>query len=421
MANEKVMLITTRTPGSSENEAFIKEQEIRSLINTLSLCVVCHQSFTLKEENPNTYLGSGQIEGAKEYAAAFDVEEIIIDGFISPRQEKNLERIFEMPISDREAVILAIFYQNAHSKEARLQIEKAEAMYLKPRLISREANLSQQRGGVRGAKGEGERKLELERRRIDERIKILDREIEETKKIRKIQRQGRENSGIYSFALVGYTNAGKSTILNALTKANVLSEDMLFATLDTTTRSLRLPNGQKVLLSDTVGFISDLPTLLIDAFSSTLEEALNADALIIVADASHHDSVGCLETTKETLSRLGVLNRVKLMVINKIDEVQNELSYALLKKENLKIVETSFKEDIGIDTLLKTLSEITDEEFVDTTLNVDLTSSIVSELSKNGWLRGLEYFDDYIKINARIPKNRMERYAKSNVLVKTSE
>ena len=167
MANERVMLITTRTPGTTDREAFLKESEIRSLINTLSLIIVCHQCFTFKEENPNTYIGSGQVESAVEYANAFDVDEIIIDGFISPRQEKNLEKLFNRPISDREAVILAIFYQNAHSKEARLQIEKAEAAYLKPRLISREANLSQQRGGVRGAKGEGERKLELERRRIE--------------------------------------------------------------------------------------------------------------------------------------------------------------------------------------------------------------------------------------------------------------
>ena len=157
------MLITTRMVGENERNVFLREQEIRSLINTLELDVICHQSFTVKEENTNTFIGSGQAESASEYMRAFDVDEVIIDAFLSPRQEKNLERIFSLPVSDREAVILAIFYKNAHSREARLQIEKAEAIYLKPRLISREANLSQQRGGVRGAKGEGERKLELER------------------------------------------------------------------------------------------------------------------------------------------------------------------------------------------------------------------------------------------------------------------
>ena len=410
MSDENVMLITTRSPGENERESYLKEHEIRSLIDTLSLCVVCHQAFTLKEENTNTYLGSGQVEEAVGYAKAFDADEIIIDGFISPRQEKNLEKAFGVPVSDREAVILAIFYQNAHSKEARLQIEKAEALYLKPRLISREANLSQQRGGVRGAKGEGERKLELERRRIDERIKALDKEIAETKTIRKTQRQARENNGIYSFALVGYTNAGKSTILNAVTNADVLSEDKLFATLDTTTRALKLPNGQKVLLSDTVGFISELPTLLIDAFSSTLEEALNADALIIVADASHPDSLKCLETTKDTLKRLNALDKVKLLVINKIDAIQNELSYALMKKEDIKIVETSFKKNIGIDKFLSALASITDEDFQDVKLEVPIANKVVSELSRNGFLRGLEYKEDSIEISARIPKSKIQRY-----------
>ncbi len=413
MANERVMLITTRAPGTSERDTFLKESEIRSLINTLSLTIVCHQSFTLKEENPNTYIGSGQANEAREYANAFDVEEVIIDASISPRQEKNLEKIFSCPISDRQAVILAIFYQNAHSKEARLQIEKAEAVYLKPRLISREANLSQQRGGVRGAKGEGERKLELERRRIDERIKALDREIDETKRTRRIQRHNREDSGIYTFALTGYTNAGKSTILNALTNANVLSKDMLFATLDTTTRSLLLPNGQKVLLSDTVGFISGLPTLLIDAFSSTLDEALNANAIIIVADASHPDALGCLNITKETLARLNAIDKVKLLIINKTDDIYDDISYSMLKNENIKTIETSFKDGTGVQKVIKALTEITDEEFRNVKLKVDISnSSIVSELSSHGWLRGIEYLDSCILISARIPKTRLMQYSK---------
>lgn len=409
MANEKAMLITLRQIGENARESYLREQEIRSLIHTLSVQVVCHEAFTIKEENPNTYLGIGQIESAKEFATAFDADEIIIDGFITPRQEKNLEKLLGLPISDREAVILAIFYQNAHSKEARLQIEKAEALYLKPRLIAREANLSQQRGGVRGAKGEGERKLELERRKIDERIKVLEKEIEKTKQHRSIQRQSRENSDIYSFALVGYTNAGKSTILNAVTNASVLSEDKLFATLDTTTRALKLPNGQKVVISDTVGFISKLPTLLIEAFSSTLEEALSADALIIVADASHPDAIGCLETTKSTLSRLNALDKVKLLVINKIDSIENELSYAMLKKENFKIVETSFKDGTGIEAFLQALCEITDEDYVETKLTLDINSNEISTFSRNGWLRGIEYTDKSIIATVRIPKNRLQK------------
>lgn len=415
MANERTMLITTRRVGLSDREAFLKESEIRSLATTLSIPIVCHQCFTLKEENPNTYIGPGQAEEAREYASAFDVKEIIIDGFITPRQERNLEKIFSCPVSDKEAVILAIFYQNARSKEARLQIEKAEAMYLKPRLISREANLSQQRGGVRGAKGEGERQLELERRRIDERIRALDREIKETRRIRDTQRQKRESSGIYKFALTGYTNAGKSTILNALTNANVLSKDMLFATLDTTTRALQLPNGQKALISDTVGFISDLPTLLIEAFSSTLEEALRADAIIIVADASHPDPIGALQVTKETLSRLNALDKAKLLVINKIDDIHDDISYARLKQENMKIVETSFKDNIGMESLLNALAEIANEEYATIQLKLPFDSDILPLLSRNEWIKSLEYKNDSIEVCARIPKTRVEGFSEYTI------
>ena len=192
MAGERVALITTRSVGENERNVFLRESEIRSLISTLGLNVVCHQSFTIKKENPVTFLGKGQVEEAVEWARAFDAEEVILDAFLSPRVEMNLEAAFSLPVSDREAVIEAIFFQNAHSREARLQIEKARALYEKPRLIFREANLSQQRGGVRGAKGEGEKELELERRTIEERIKSLDRELETLKKTRSVQRQKRE-------------------------------------------------------------------------------------------------------------------------------------------------------------------------------------------------------------------------------------
>ena len=188
---------------------------------------------------------------------------------------------------------------------------------------------------------------------------------------------------------------------------------MLFATLDTTTRSLLLPNGQKVLLSDTVGFISGLPTLLIDAFSSTLDEALNANAIIIVADASHPDALGCLNVTKETLARLNAIDKVKLLIINKTDDIYDDISYSMLKNENIKTIETSFKDGTGVQKVIKALTEITDEEFRNVKLKVDISnSSIVSELSSHGWLKGIEYLDSCILISARIPKTRLMQYSK---------
>ena len=410
MAGERIALITTRSVGENERDVFLRESEIRSLISTLGLNIVCHQSFTLKKENSVTFLGKGQVQEAVEWARAFDAEEVIIDAFLSPREEMNLESAFSLPVSDREAVIEAIFYQNAHSREARLQIEKARALYEKPRLVFREANLSQQRGGVRGAKGEGEKALELERRTIEERIKALDRELETLKKNRSIQRQKREKTGIFSFALTGYTNAGKSTLLNRLTKSEVLAEDKLFATLDTTTRALTLSSSQKVLVSDTVGFIQNLPHSLIEAFSSTLEEALNSDAIIIVADASHPDSVKCFNTTIETLSTLGARDKVKLVVINKVDSIYDDISYSYLKSQGIETVETSMKTGEGIQNLLSAMERITDEVFETISLRIPYSSPILSELSKKEEIVDVKYEDYSIIVKARVRKTEKKRY-----------
>ena len=405
-----VLLINIRSQGENERLSELKEAETMSLLKTLGLEVSASVTYTVKEISTSTYIGSGQADNALEYIRAYEPDEVVINTLISPRQEKNLEIRFGIPVSDREAVILSIFFQNAHSREARLQIEKAEAEYLRPRLQNREANLSQQRGGVRGAKGEGERKIELERRLIDQRIRTLDREIGEVQAIRETKRKERERNGIFSFALTGYTNAGKSSILNALTKAGVLAEDKLFATLDTTTRALKLPNSQKVLLSDTVGFISDLPEVLIEAFSSTLEEALSSDAVIIVADASHPDAYGCLKKTKETLSGLGALDKVKLLVINKIDDIYDEIAYSALKREPYPIVETSIKNGAGINELLKAMAAITDESFMDITVEEPICSDIIGRIAKDGTIRSIDYGEDTITVTARIRKELERKY-----------
>ena len=405
-----VFLITVKEPGETGRETELKESEIRSLIKTLGLEITCSASYTAKEKTSATYIGKGQAEDALEHVRLFEPDEVIINAFISPRQEKNLEDLLSLPISDREAVILSIFFQNARSREARLQIAKAEAEYLKPRLANREANLSQQRGGVRGAKGEGERKIELQRRLIDQRIRSLEREISESEAVRKTQRRQRERRKVFSFALTGYTNAGKSTILNRLTSAEVLAEDKLFATLDTTTRSMKLPNGQTVLLSDTVGFISDLPEVLIKAFSSTLEEALAADAVIIVADASHPDAAGCLRKTKETLADLGALDKVKLLVINKTDDIYDDISYAALRREPYRTVETSMKDGTGLKELLEAMSAVTDEDFMDITVTEDAASDIISRLSRDGEIKKIVYGENTVTVTARIRKELAAKY-----------
>ena len=405
-----VLLINIRKQGEDERLSRIREDETRSLLKTLSLEVAASVAFTLKEVSVSTYIGKGQVATALECLRAYEADEAVINAFISPRQEKNLEEALGIPISDREAVILSIFFQNARSREARLQIEKAEAEYLRPRLANREARLSQQRGGVRGAKGEGERKIELERRMIDTRIHQLEREIKASEGVRRTQRGARERSGIFTFALVGYTNAGKSTILNALTGSDVLSEDKLFATLDTTTRSMKLPSGQKVLLSDTVGFISELPAPLVKAFSSTLEEALSAEALIIVADASHPDALGCLRETENTLKELGALDKVRILVINKTDYIYDDISYAALRSSPYRIVETSMKEGKGIEELKKAMMEMTDEAFQDITITSPCSTSLISELYHDGTVREVEYGDGEVTVKARLRKELVGKY-----------
>ena len=410
-----VLLINIRKQGEDERLCELRENETKSLLKTLSLTVVCSLTYTVKDINVSTYIGSGQAEEAMECARAFDAEEAVINTFISPRQEKNLEDRLGIPVSDREAVILSIFFQNAHSREARLQIEKAEAEYLRPRLQNREANLSQQRGGVRGAKGEGERKIELERRMIDTRIHQLDREIKASEEVRRTQRSSRERSGIFTFALVGYTNAGKSTILNALTGSDALVEDKLFATLDTTTRSMKLPSGQKVLLSDTVGFISELPAGLVKAFSSTLEEALSAEALIIVADASHPDALGCLRETERTLEELGAREKAKILVINKTDSIYDDISYAALRSSPYMIVETSMKDGKGLQELKKAMEKATDEAFQDIVISSPCSASLISGLYRDGTVKEIKYGDGEVTIKARLRNELIAKYMGSGI------
>lgn len=412
MDEKKVLLVTTRMPGDSERETFLKESEARSLVHTLNLEVGYHLQFTIKEENPNTYLGPGQAEEAAAVAEELGLEDAIINVFLTPRQEKNLERIFSCPVSDRENLILSIFFQNAHSKEARLQILKAQAEYLKPRLQAREENLSQQRGGVRGAKGEGERKIELQRRFISERIRELEKEIEEVRRRRETQRKERKENGVFAFALVGYTNAGKSSIMKALTNSDVLVEDKLFATLDTTTRSLTLPNNQNVLLSDTVGFIQDLPHRLIKAFSSTLEEALEASALVIVLDLSHPAVYKTYETTIETLRELKAEDKVKLLVLNKADNIYDDISLARLKALKIPQVVTSVKEGWGLDDLLKELEKITEQEYMDLELITDFSGRIYSRLPRNTLILSTTYTEENLVIKVRI-RRELEEYYRS--------
>lgn len=412
MEDKSALLITVNIPGSNPREAYYKEMEIRSLLETLSIRVAFHIPFTVKEENPNTFIGPGQAVEASRIADETGCDTVVINSFISARMEKNLTSILSLPLMDRESVILSIFLKNAHSKEALLQIEKAEAEYLRPRLRGRLENLEQQRGGVKGSKGLGERLIELDRRKLDRRINVLTKELERIEKIRATQKKERKDGTVFSFALVGYTNAGKSSIMNALTGADVLIEDKLFATLDTTTRKMKLKNGEIVLLSDTVGFIEDLPHRLISAFSSTLNEALDANALIIVQDLESPNSYDNFLTTVDTLKELGAEEKVKLLVLNKVDKEYDDYNTIRLKNYGYDYVVTSVKENIGLDELLQKLEDITEMEEKTIEIKAPLDGTIFSRIRKGDTIISVEYKEDAIHMRIRVKKEFIPYYEK---------
>jgi len=311
------------------SDAERKRDELESLCSTAGIRTVGWSNFKVKAINPATYIGKGQLSRLLWLAQENEADLIVFNNALSPRIQRNLETETDLCVIDRQEIILQIFAQRAQTREASLQVQLARLQYSLPRLTRRWANLSQQRGGVRGSKGSGEKQLELDRRAAQNRINILKKRIAEISVQRNVQRHGRSINDIASVAIAGYTNSGKSTLLNRLSGAGVLAQNMLFATLDTTTRRISLKDGTPVLLTDTVGFVSDLPHELVDAFRSTLEEAALADALIIVLDASSPDLLLHWETTKEVLTSLNAFDKPKLVILNKMDLVTDENMFAV--------------------------------------------------------------------------------------------
>ena len=316
---ERIILVAVTLPDRTDEETQESLDELAQLIDTAGADEVAR--ITQRRDAPDStyYIGKGKAEELKELCLALDSDTVVFDNELSPGQQFNLEKLLGRTALDRTAVILDIFAQNAHTLEGKAQVELALLRYRLPRIRrGAKAGLSQQAGGI-GTRGPGETKLEVDRRRIGERISRLDRELDNLQKTRQEQRKGRERSGLGSVAIVGYTNAGKSSLLNRLTSAGVLVENRLFATLDPTTRRLALPGGEPVLLSDTVGFVRRLPHGLIEAFKSTLEVAVNSDLLLHVVDASAVDPNGQIAAVREVLAEIGAENVPELLVINKSD------------------------------------------------------------------------------------------------------
>lgn len=319
---EKVFLVGTAQRDQEEWQIRESMRELAELATTAGADVISEGFQRLDKPVAATYIGPGKAESFAEECKALEIDTVIFDDELSPAQSRNLEQIFDCKILDRTALILDIFAQRARTREGKLQVELAQLQHLYPRLTGFWTHLSRQKGGI-GMRGDGESQLETDRRRIQEKISRLQSDLETVRRQRGTQRQGRQRHLWPLASIVGYTNAGKSTLLNALTGSDALSEDKLFATLDPTTRRLRLPTNQNILLSDTVGFIRKLPHGLIESFKATLEEVVEADLLLHVVDISHPYAQQQIQAVNEVLNEIEAGTKPTLMVFNKVDRLES--------------------------------------------------------------------------------------------------
>ena len=396
---EKFILVGVETGKDRMEESLT---ELEELLETAGGETVCRVIQNLESINKATYVGKGKVDEIRELAEELGADGIVCDDELSPAQLSNLKDELDIKVLDRTLVILDIFAAHAQTSEGKLQVELAQLKYRSSRLTGLGKNLSRLGGGI-GTRGPGESKLESDRRAIRERVSQLRSEIEKVESSRETLRKHRMSDGIPVIAIVGYTNAGKSTFLNKITDAGILAEDKLFATLDPTTRNLKIPDGEEVLFTDTVGFISKLPHNLVDAFKSTLEEAKYADLILHVADASNPEVDEQMKVVYRTLEELKVTGKPVVTFLNKQDKLEEERIIKDIKAD--VVVKGSAKTGEGIDELLSKITEILREGkvLIDTVLSYADTSKI-SVIRKKGQLLAEEYEGEGIKVKAYVPK-----------------
>ena len=352
---ERIVLVGVTLGGHTDEETEDGLDELSLLIDTAGADEAARLTQRRDSPDPAWYIGKGKVEELKEVCLALDADTVVFDNELTPGQQYNLEKALGRTALDRTAVILDIFAQNAHTLEGKAQVELAMLRYRLPRLRrGAKGGLSQQGGGI-GTRGPGETRLEVDRRRIMRRIEKLERDLRGLQRTRHTQRKSRGRSGLASVAIVGYTNAGKSTLLNSLTRAGVLVEDRLFATLDPTTRRLALPGGEPVLLTDTVGFIRALPHGLIESFKSTLEVAAEADMLVHVVDGSAAHPEVQITAVREVLAEIGADNVPEFLVFNKADML-DDWGLSLVADYEGAVVVSALKSE-GLDIFMRRLSD----------------------------------------------------------------
>ena len=400
--SEKLILIGVQTDASFDMERSL--DELQDLVSTAGAETVGRVIQNRESVHPGTYIGKGKIEEVKDLLWETEATGVVCDDELTPAQMKNLEDRLDTKVLDRTVLILDIFASRASTKEGKIQVELAQSRYALTRLAGFGKAMSRLGGGI-GTRGPGETKLETDRRRIRTRIGQLKTELQEVVRKREVNRTLREKNHMPVVAIVGYTNAGKSTLLNRLTEAGVLSENKLFATLDPTTRSLELPSGQTVLLTDTVGFIRKLPHHLIDAFRSTLEEARYADVITHVVDASNPDHDAQIGVVYETLRNLGVTGKPIITLFNKCDLVPPD-GPVLRDERAERSIRTSMKTGEGLDAYLQEIERILNEgnAYLERIFPFREAGEI-QKIRKYGQLLEEKYTEEGIFVRVYVPKS----------------
>lgn len=395
---EKVILVAVTT--GDEDNAEESLDELEELVSTAGAVVAGRMIQNLEHINNATYIGSGKVKELKDLIWEMEADAVICDDELTPAQYKNLEDELDVKVMDRTLIILDIFAKRAKTAEGKIQVELAQLRYRSTRLIGMR-NLSRQGGGI-GTRGPGEKKLEVDRRVIRNRIAQLREQVGELENHRQVTRSKRQDNPVPVVAIVGYTNAGKSTLLNTLTDASVLEEDKLFATLDPTTKNYKLPDGQEVLLTDTVGFIRKLPHHLIDAFKSTLEEAKYSDIIIHVVDASNESMDKNMHAVYETLKKLDVKDKIVITVFNKLDKLEDK---PILSDFNADyVVNAAIKKKAGLDDINEALEKALKSMRVTVEKVLDYADARkVGLIRKYGQIISEEYKEDGIHIKAYVP------------------
>ena len=405
---ERVILFAASTNDSDDTEESV--EELKELVKTAGAETIGTVIQNRENIHPGTYLGKGKIQELKEMVWESGATGVVCDDELSPAQLKNLEDALDTKVMDRTMIILDIFAARAKTREGKIQVELAQLRYRAVRLVGLRNSLSRLGGGI-GTRGPGETKLEVDRRRIHERISQLKSELQDVERHRDVVRKQREQSGTLTAAIVGYTNAGKSTLLNKLTGAGILAEDKLFATLDPTTRALVLPGGEKVLLTDTVGFIRKLPHHLVEAFKSTLEEARYCDVILHVVDCSNPQMDMQMHVVYETLRRLDIKDKEIITVFNKVDRPDADTACRDMSADYK--VRLSAKTGEGIGELLDLFAVILrNRRIYFEKVFAYKNAGRIQTIRKSGQLLSEEYQDDGIHVKAYVPVELFEELYK---------